>query len=247
MRNYFLITLFTLTACATNPKPEIKSYRKNFSFKDLSGEFSLEVESGAKGKELYYKKRLLGLGDQKEYEKSIAISTLGQIKTRSGVVSVLRPKISQFTVWLDKQEYFSQIKVDPEKRKLFVTMRSPEEAWKGTKEFDLPAQKGAFCFFNQIIDCLRVTGFFHQSIRKGEGRIRFTIIWDGYPYMKSQYRGIPETPFSSAIMAFDGKGEDGLYKYTLGFNGQVMFFHLNENKTLEKRFWVAEGLSQMRN
>lgn len=241
----FLLVLLSLS-CATQQNTNPSNYQKDYSFKDLSGEFLLRVESGRKDKEFFFKKKLSGISDGKEYEKSIAISQLGKLKTRNGPINSLRPKISQMTVWFDKQEYFSQVKVLPRTRELEVKTRSPEKEWNGVKKYDFPNTKGLFCFFSQLVDCIRVTGFLHKSMEKASGRMNFTIIWDGYPFVNSQYKGLNEEPFTRAMFEYDSKSEN-LVKYNLSFNNQIMFYHIDENKVLKKRFWVAEGLSQISN
>lgn len=240
----FISVLFTIS-CSTPNYSNLAGYKKIYSFKDLSGEFNLQVESGRKENEFFFKKILMGVTDQKEYEKSIAISRIKEMKSPRSSRGVMIPVVSQYTVWLDKQKYFSQIKVHGKKRVIELLMKSPEKKWNGKKEFKIPEMKGAYCFFSQVVDCLRVTGYFSQSVKKNKGRFNFTLIWDGYPYVNDQYAGLSPELFSNAYFIYEGPTAEGLHKFSLNFGTQIIFFQLNEKMQLRKKFWVSEGLSQV--
>lgn len=247
MKTFTLIIVFALAGCSTNDKVAFNNYLKSYEFKDLSGNFSLVEESGLnkKKKEVFLKRKLINVSDNKVYEKGIVISHLGVLRTKEKKLRVLRPKISQYSVWFDKEKFFSQIEVLPTEKLLKVSMSSPEKKWNGIKTFKFLNSKGIFCYFSQIVDCLNVTGFLTSSRVQEQGSISFTIIWDGFPYIVDQYDGIGRSPFSSAKMVFDSKTKNGLYKFNLTFSDQIIFYHINKENVLEKRFWVSQGLTQM--
>ena len=223
---------------------KIHHYQRNYKFTDISGRFLLSSESGLSDKnKAYMKMALISEGDNQEYEKTVSISKLGWLKTKNQTIRVLRPEISQYTVWLDGKKYFSQIKIDSEKKILKISTRSPEKQWNGVEEVSFKNSRGLFCFFNQIPDCIRVTKFLSRAIMNKAGKMSLTIIWEGHPYIREQYAGV-ETPFSTSILSYDGISKEGNFVFNLNFSNQVLFYHFNNNAQLEKKFWISQGMSQ---
>ena len=237
---------------------KLAPYQRNYQFTDISGQFILNFESGVNqrtnaggGGEYYVKKRLIGEKDNQEYERLIAVSTLGSLSLSSSprpaprrrMVHLLRPKISQYTVWFKKEKYFSQLEVLPDKKMLKVKMISPEKKWNGEKLIPFRNSRGLFCFFSQIPDCVKKTGFLSKAIKQKSGKMSFTIIWDGYPFIGEQYSGI-HGPFSTAIFSYERPSKEGDWIFHLNFGEQVIFYHFNTSMQLEKKFWVSQGLRQ---
>ena len=237
-----------MVACSSRARREsagIKKYQRNYKFVDISGEFLLDFQSGRNKKnEAYVKRRLIGEGDNQEYERLVAVSKLGALENRQRKIIALRPKISQYTVWLDKQKYFSQLEIIPHERVLKVITKSPEKKWNGVENIPFQNSRGIFCFFSQITDCVKVTGFLSQAIQRQAGKMSFTIIWEGYPFIGQQYAGI-EGPFATSIFSYEGISEEGNFIFNLNFGGQVLFYHFNQNMELEKKFWVSQGMTQV--
>ena len=63
----------------------------------------------------------------KVLEKAVAFSKFGKI----GKIPVLRPMLSQYSVWFDGKRYVSEMKIDPEAKKLTVNLDSEEKQWTG--------------------------------------------------------------------------------------------------------------------
>ena len=243
---FSMLVVFFISSCGSMQSiNKIKHYQRNYTFNDISGNFLLSFESGPRGeRQAYVKRRLIGDRDSKEYEKLVAVSKVGSLKRGRNKISVLRPSLSQYTVWFEKQKYFSQLEILPEQKLLRVRMKSPEEKWNGVKDIPFQNSRGVFCFFNQIIDCVRITGFLSRAIQSKLTRMSLTIVWEGHPFIDEQYSGI-DGPFSSSIFSYEGRSREGHFVFNLNFGDQVLFYHLNEEMQLEKKFWVAQGMTQV--
>ncbi len=246
MSKTILVLLFIFSSCSSlREKSGIIQYKRSYQFTDISGTFSLSTESGLTKDGQYFKKRKIdGEQDNKTYEKTIAISEIGSLKMGNRSSTVLRPIKAQYTVWFNKKKFFSQTEIDKKNKKLIITMSSPEAKYNGVKSYNFPGTKGIFCFFSQMVDCIRVTNFFKKSMAKKAGKLHLTIIWDGYPLINEQYDGIGNSPFSKGILTYEGLSKDKKNIYHLSFNNQVIYYHLNDKELLDGKYWVAQGLSQ---
>jgi len=247
MKINIIFILVVLSGCAffeygLNSKSSSRKVLTTFKLKDQSGSFIVHRESGYKKNEnlMIVKKRITMEEDlKKEFEKSITISELGTFKKQA----MLRPKISQFTVWFDGKKYFSEMKVNTKTKSLVVSMKSPEKKWEGEETFLFPKGTGVYCFFNQIVECIRSTNFFNLVTEKGGGKINFHIIFDGYPYFQEQYSDVPKTVFTKASLIYDGKIKTGERRFSLVFGEQTVFYFIDDRGSLSKVFWVSQGLS----
>lgn len=221
----------------------LKPEKKNYLFIDQAGEFLYEREVGfiAQGNQLIVKRQVLpSSGDTSQaFERSIAISNPGRLNQNR----ILRPQVSQYTVWFDGERYFTEIRLNEEKEALDISFNSPEKDWQGKKTVSFPRGSGLYCFFTQVIECALVSDFLEKSMELEDGVMTFHIIWEGYPYVQEQYPGIPNQVFSSATFSYDGRTSDGYLRYALSFAGQTIFYHIDENFKLAKKFWVAQGLT----
>ena len=242
----FILIGWILSGCAIfsgKKEGELLPHRKKtFQFVDKSGEYLLTRESGLleQKNQIVVKRKLFSQqGKDKPFEKSISITTPGYIKK----IKILRPHISQYSVWFDGKKYFTEISLNKNKKKLEVTMESPEEKWQGARLVDFPEGNGLYCFYTQIVECAHQTNFFSLSKQKKSGVMKFHIIWDGYPYIHEQYPDIPNDVFTKASFRYDGKNDDGHYRYSLNFANQTIFYMINDNNRLAGIHWVAQGLS----
>lgn len=253
-RTFFYLTLilFITSSCAyfkkvRGPKESNKlktNYNDEFVLTDKSGKFSVLRESGFgnKGKEYIVKKRvfLYGGDRSKILEQSIVISSPGTLK---GETTILRPKISQYTVWFENKKYFSELKLNLKEKTLDISLKSPEKQWNGNKKVPFPKGTGVFCFYSQIIECANISKFIKMSSEKETGKMNFHVIWDGYPYFQEQFDNLPSNVFSEAILEFDGRNKMGQRRFTLNVAGQSIFYFIDSKNRLIKQFWVAQGLS----
>jgi hypothetical protein len=249
-----LFLISCLTSCAFFNKKDnkfnskiYKRTSKQYELVDKSGRFLVERDTGyVKSKNSYIvKKRVLSFGNTKGkvLEKSITISNPGFIGKSK--LHVLRPKVSQYTVWFDGKKYSSKMSIDLKDRAMVVELKSPEEQWRGTKRYDFPKGTGVYCFYSQLIECASVTGFMQKALKSDAGIMKFHIIWDGFPYFQEQYLNVSNTVFEEATLKYGGKNNKGLIKFTLDTKSQIMFFFVDSDFNLKKQLWVSQGYSMV--
>ena len=226
---------------------ELLNGKQVFRLSDKSGEFILSKQYGLKKKSNeYIVKKSISPSEKKNkiVEKSITISSAGYLK---GKVSILRPKISQYSVWFENAKYFTEMKINTINKSLDITMRSPESQWNGSKQIPFPKGTGVYCFYNQLVECIRATGYFKMTNEAKTGEMSFHIIWDGYPYFQEQYISLPKEIFTKAIFSYDGKTDKKEDRFTLSFGDHVIFYLFNKKGDNSKIIWVAQGLTVIKN
>ncbi len=223
----------------------LKRVTKDFELVDKSGRFVVNRDRGyLKSKNRFIvKKKVLSFNDSsgKVLEKSITISNPGSMG--KGKLRVLRPSISQYTVWFDGKKYSSKMTVDLKDRAMIVDLKSPEEQWSGKRRFVFPKGTGVFCFYSQLIECTGITGFLSKALQEKGGTMKFHIIWDGYPYFQEQYLNVSNSVFEAAALVYEGTNRDGLSRFTLKTPSQIMFFLVDRKLELKKQIWVSQGYS----
>ena len=242
--------LLILVSCSSQKKRKtVKAsrpvhYDTKMILQDKSGKFDVVRESGmAKNKKNYvtkYRVYSTNTSEKKILEQAIVFATPGVLSDK---VKVMRPERSQYKVWFDKQLYQSETRTDPKNKSLIIKMTSPEKQWSGEKSFVFPGGNGVFCYFTQMFECVKFTGFIDKAIEASAGKMSFHIIWDGYPYFHQQYLNISPGPFAGAEMEYDGKTKEGEHRFSVSASGNAIFYLYNENKEYVKMFWPAQGLS----
>lgn len=228
--------------------PPTKGQTTSYILKDKTGVFSLDRKSSLnQEKKLVIVKQTISNSEEGAegdvLEEVATYSTPGMLKE----ISILRPNRSLFSVWFDKKKYSTEMKLNLKTHKLDVKINSPDENRNGTKQFALPKKTtGVFCFFSQIVECVKATNFFHTAIDKDAGQMNFHVIWENYPFIQDQYSDLPNDVFSSATFEYEGKNERGEYKFTLQLPNQAIFYFVDQNADLLKMFWVSQGLSVVR-
>ncbi|CBW27984.1 putative exported protein [Halobacteriovorax marinus SJ] len=218
--------------------------KKVFQLSDKAGKFVVEREKGFnKSKNQFIVKKSVKVsGESKELEKLIVISKLGTLKKS---LTVLRPEISEYSVWFEGKKYVSRMEVNPNTKSMEVKLTSPERQWQGKRVFSFPNSTGIFCYFSQITECARATGFIDKAIKRDSGSMKVVIIWEGYPYFQEQYLNIPNAVFTEGTFEYDGKNSRGERRFTLKVGDQAIFYFLDDNRELMKKFWVSQGLSMV--
>ncbi|MCF8059143.1 MAG: hypothetical protein K9K67_07590 [Bacteriovoracaceae bacterium] len=238
-----LMILFVSCSSATNVGG-MKNYEVKMSLEDKSGKFLVVREGGMakNSKNVVSKYRVYsidGVG-QKVLEQSIAFSTPGILKKS---VRLLRPEKSQYKVWFDGQLYQTETSLDRNSKSLVIEMKSPEKQWNGKKSFPFPGGNGVFCYFTQLVECIKYTGFIEKAIKSKAGKMNFHIIWDGYPYIQEQYLNLENDPFAAAVLEYDGQTNEKDFRFSLSISGSVIFYLFNESYDYAKIFWPAQGYS----
>jgi len=218
------------------PPPQVKN---KFKLKDESGEYSLIRESGpGKANKTYVvKRKVKTLGDQnpKTLEKSISIS--------SKLDGKLIPKVSQFSVWYNKNRHFTQIELDQKEKHLKVTWDSPNPKYNGIKYFPIKNDRVIFCFFTQVIECARHQDFLRKASRNEDGQLKMQIIWDGHPFFQQQFDNFNTPVTSPAVLEYDGKNRRGQRRFSLKVEGNSIFYFIDNKNQIMGQYWIAKGLS----
>ncbi|WP_164848514.1 hypothetical protein [Halobacteriovorax sp. HLS] len=233
-------SVFSNTPQGSNTAKVVKKFQLN----DKAGKFFVVREKGFnKSKNQFIVKKSVQNPDSgKELEKLIVISKLGNIKKK---LSILKPDISEYSVWFDGKRYTSTMKVNSKTRSMEVSLNSPEKQWQGKRNIPFPSGKGVYCYFSQITECARATGFIEKAINNDGGSMKVVIIWEGYPYFQEQYLNVPNSVFSLGTFEYDGRNANGERRFTLRTNNQSIFYFIDNNFELEKKFWVSQGFSMV--
>ena len=241
---YFFILTSLCLSCASRrgSKDSLLKYSVEMKLDDKSGSFDVSRESGlaSNAKSVVSKYKVTSSDSNKVLEQAIVFSTPGFLKKK---IKLLRPDKSQYKVWFDGKLYQSETFVDSSSRKLVVKMKSPESQWQGTKKFKFPGGNGVFCYFSQVVDCVHFTGFIQRAIKAKAGKMKFHVIWDGYPFIAEQYLNINDEPFAAAFIEYDGKTREGEQRFSMNIAGSVVFYLFSEKYEYAKVLWPAQGFS----
>lgn len=222
----------------------LQSHEDSFNYSDKNGQYTAKSSSGFDKKtKTFHTKRTLeipGRSKDKILEQSVVISSVGTLKKTT---PILRPKISQYNVWFDGKKYSSELKINVAKKAIDIKMTSPESQWNGVKQIKFPSSKMATCFFSQVIECAKFSGFISKASEKKTGVMNFLVIWEGYPYLNETFSDFPSELFSTAQLEYDGKTKQSERRFNLRVAGQSIFYILNEKDVMTKMFWVSQGIT----
>lgn len=229
------------------------SYGAAYALADRAGSFVVERRSGPGGpgapgaadgeRALVTKERVLppgGDGDGDGFlERTVAVAAAGT--GGPGDVPLLVPRFSQHTVWLEGGRHFVETRFAPDGRTMDARLASPEARWSGRRSFPVPEGAGALCYVLQVVECAGYAGFVREAVRRGVGRMRLTLVWEGWPYVREQYQGLPEGPFGQAVLSYDGPAPDGGRRFSLDVGGQSILYVVDGDGKMTKRFWISQG------
>ena len=205
-----------------------------FKQKDLSGNFLLTREAGfSPSKSEFIVKGQLEM-DKQVVEKLISISDIEK--------KLLEPKVSQFSVWINKKKNFSEISRDKMGNQLILRLISPDPNNDGVKFYPLPEDSKNLCFFSQVIECARFDGFIDRTIKEKE-TYNLNVIWDGYPFFHQLLENFPPKLLSQGTLVFDGKNGMGIRRFILKVEGEEIIFELDSQDKILKRIWISKGVT----
>lgn len=234
-----LLFFFLLLSCSIQDlKRSDKIVKKNsvnfFNYSDQSGSYRLKREIKTQGAKLVSRVKLFSLDSTTELESVVSVSKIGKSSTQNSVL--ILPEVSQFRVWYDKKEHFSQLKISPKKRKLEVLAKSPTKNFE--KSYDLPRAK-YICFFTQLAECLKRQNLLYKAAKK---KLQVYIIWESYPYHLDQLQGVSDMPFVGAMLSLDEHRKNN-YRFSLDLGNQILFLQYNKNLLFKGYHWVSQGIS----
>jgi len=230
--------LVSLSCSHRDKNVPIGKHEHVFLLKDRSGEFLYKREVKINTQEVATRISVMNPNNTTiSSEKTVSISRLGIISQNK----VLRPTVSQHTIWYEKEKYFSQLKTNIKKKTLDIIMQSPEDKWQGNLSLEYPSAK-VFCFFTQIPECVQ---FYGMLTSDPEASFNLVIIWDNYPYHTEAYAQVADNPFQNASFSFDGEYKNGK-RYKLQMSNQIIFYEFDVNKQFDKMYWIAQGITLVR-
>lgn len=234
----FIIFLL-LFSCASPQKVQttmLAPGTNKFILTDSSGKYHVRREVKFSGKKLLTKSTISGWEDPNQpLEKAITVSIRGALK--NGEKSLL-PVASQFSVWFDKNEFFSQLKINRKNKTIDIIKKSPEKKWSGVESKKVPAGK-YYCFFSSLPECVISQNLL---VRSRESKVAIYLIWDSYPYYVEQFQNVTGDVLSLTQFSFASMVENSL-RFELDIGNQIIFYHFDKDLKFEKMFWVAQGIS----
>ncbi len=231
---YFFIFFFVLS-CAGLPRmgSPLKDVNTFYTFQDGSGRYFLKKEIKHLDNKLVSRSRIYSLQQpDKELEKSVTASVIKEKQ--------VHPVQSSFSIWFNKKENKSIIKIDRKENLLLSRLVKPVE--KEIEQFDFPSSIPV-CFYGQLIECLYLGGNLEKAMSE---EINIMIIWDGYPFYQELYEGMVGKVYSRAMFKLEEKTNKE-YKFQLNLDsGQMIVYFLDKDLKLDRMFWIAQGISMIR-
>lgn len=238
-----ILLLLVITGCSTTSPDEMFGKKlgkeETFQLTDANGSYLVRREVKYNKGRMISRLRYFDKDGVTQLENTVAVSRLGRIKNQKDLA--ILPEASQYKVWFDKDEYFSQSKILGRKKKIAVSLEGPNPQWKGIKEFDLPKTR-YICFFTQLPECLKVQNLLIKAARKP---VSLYVIWDNFPYHEELYTNLDGTITSFATLSVNNEVKDE-FKFNLDIGSQILFYHYDRNLNFTKMFWVAQGLSMIK-
>lgn len=243
----YLLLFILFTSCSINSwkSPENVSSKKlnYYLFKDISGQYVIKREVIQNQKQLVVRQELFTPGkEENPLEKTVTVTKFGVVKIKKKNLVASRPWASQYSIWFEEKEFFSQMKLNVLKKGFDVYLKSPEEKWKGKQFVSLP--RGLkFCWFSQVVDCVKRIVKLDQKSREPTS---FYIVWDGFPYYSEQLQNLSGNVYSLASIYYDGEFEK-THRFAVKVENQIIFYHFNYEYEFERMFWVAQAITMIKN
>lgn len=219
-------------SCSSIKESKSHSVKSLYKQKDPSGDFILSREAGlSTDKKEYIVKGQLEL-DSQVVERLVSISDINK--------KLLNPKVSQYSVYINKQKSFSEISKDEAGNQLILRLFSADPKNNGVKFFPLPENTENLCFFSQVIECVRFQGKLPHAEK---GTFSLNIIWDGYPFFHQLLENFPPKLLSQGTLSYRGKNKLGNKRFILKVEGEDIIFELDPQDKLLKRIWISKGVT----
>lgn len=247
----FFLLFFSCAQHPTNQSPDkfLSAKTATYHFEDVSGKYILKRTSEYRkeqGQFVLKSELYSAVRPDKLMEKIIALAEVGYVKSRQGEKSLMRPKASQYSVWLEDKPYSVQSKLNTVQKTLDLVIRSPEISGNKLESVPVPRDARVYCYFSQLVECVRLTGFLDKAVKEKSSELPLKILWEGYPFFHEQYNNIPAGPFADAILRYEGITEKGEFAFQLEVAEHLILYHLDEKLELSKIFWIAQGLTVIR-
>lgn len=237
------VYVLMLASCSSKSSRIENHIKKQLLFIDESGQYDLIYDSGKTKKNQFFVRKTLKskVGDGSVLEKITSLATFGKLGEK---LNILRPVRSIYEVWFDKKRYLSDLQLNVKKKSVDVWVLKPGEKAKLEQRMLLQGKNRLYCFYSQLIDCIRVTGFLDEVVSKGLGEAKVSVIWDGYPFFQEQYPGAPKEVVTDGIVVYEGPEENSNEtKIVFNYDGDGIIYFLDENLQYKRQYWISHGLS----
>lgn len=244
MNKLSIFSIFLLMySCSSSRISDGISYKKNYWFVDGQGRYDITQQHYIKKNNIITRYKLQGENDEgikKVFEENDLISEIGTLNKET---KSLQPRYSKFSIWIDKQKHTSIIQKNMKDLTFKVKFKRGDSSWK-SERVELPKENnGLFCFFSQIVECMKINLFIEKAIDKKVGVAKFSIIWDGYPFRQEIYEKMPVKLITSAEFRYEGKKKNKTEAFGLHFGDQAITYQLDENMKLKNMYWINQGIS----
>ncbi|MAZ49092.1 MAG: hypothetical protein CME65_11050 [Halobacteriovoraceae bacterium] len=239
----FLGFLLLFMGCSTTSPDKMfgdtLGKEETFQLVDANGSYLVKREVKYSKGRMISRLRYFDKDGVTQLENTVAVSRVGRLKNQKSIAVL--PEASQYKVWFEKEEHFSQAKVIASKKKIAVNLEGPSPQWEGVKEFDLPKTR-YICFFSQLPECLKLQKLLIKSARQP---VSLYVLWDNFPYHNELYVNLGSSITSLATLSVNNDSKDE-FKFNLDIGSQILFFHYDKNLNFTKMFWVAQGISMVK-
>ncbi len=241
---FFLLFFFSISGCGIfkpiSSVAIVKSVKvKEWELHDNGEIYPIEIKIRQQGNRRIYEHHIFtNSKERKLIERVKTISRLG--KLRKSNLNILRPQYSFMEVWIDKVQQGAVYKLNPKEASFNVVVQN--EVGLRKEQVVFPKRVGLFCFSSQVVECLRVTGFFKKALKYRNGLARLNVIWEGaYTHYKI-YEYYPKEVFTPATFEYVGLSKEGLYKFALNFKDQIIIYLLDRDFKLYSWSWATIGV-----
>lgn len=228
-----------------NETSERQSGERLYTFTDASGTYRMKRDVQLiKSTNSFITKYQVISDDGKVLEQSVTIGEPGFVKMPDGKeLKILRPKTSQYIVWLEKRKYTTKQSINLKTKSMDLVMTGREASGAQKKSVRFPKGNGVYCFFTQLAECVARTGFPHEAKENKAGSMNFYLIWDSYPYVQEQFSNIEDSLFTKVSFEYEQEYSNGDVAFNLKTKNHVIIYHLDNHMRFKKLFWVSQGLS----
>ncbi|MDH4467852.1 MAG: hypothetical protein QE271_07325 [Bacteriovoracaceae bacterium] len=247
-----LLTMFVaIFSCGSskivsdNSHSGISDSASTFEYADVSGNFTLQRRTNLKNKKLYFQRMLYQDSFDKSVEKLRTITQVGGVIGKEGVY--FRPVISQIQLWMEGKEFSNQMKLNLKSKSLDVVYTGKNKL---AQKISIPIGKehNPICFFNQLPECLRMSGMLRKFIENKNQEYEITLIMESYPFNDLLYSDFSNNALYKAKVVhgtqdmIDSKNE---FVLNVEMGEQIFNLKFSRSGLFLGMFWVAQGITMV--